>query len=548
MPRFPLRPRLGLLGKFALASLLPIVVLGVVLAHYLAGQIESRALANARQGAVLSSRLGIQPLLTPTDLRDGLTPDRFAAFDRAIRNDLIGSDVARVKIWNGDGRVIYSDDRKLVGRRFAPTEELATALRGEVASEVSRLDNAENADDRRFGELLEVYVPLRFGGSTEPAGAFEVYLPYRPIAATIAHDTRTTYLLLLGGLALLYAVLFRIVASASKRLRRQAQENEHQALHDALTDLPNRTLFHDRARQALLTAKRDGGTVAVVIIDLDRFKDVNDTLGHQSGDLLLRALGPRLRGGAPRERHGRAPRRRRVRRAPAATSTASSGALRRGTPTRAGAREPFDARRARARDRGEHRHRALPAARRRRRRRCSAAPTSPCTSRRRAHGGIRALRPPSATSYSPERLGLLAELRRAIDHDELVLHYQPKAALADGGVAGVEALVRWQHPERGLPAPDEFVPLAEHTGLMRPLTYYVLDQRAASQCAWRRPGDRTLDSRSTSRRATCSTSTSPTSSRRCSRPGASSRTGSSSRSRRARSSPTRCVRAPFSRG
>ena len=90
--------------------------------------------------------------------------------------------------------------------------------------------------------------------------------------------------------------------------------------------------------------------------------------------------------------------------------------------------------------------------------------------------------------YSPIRLVLLGELRRAIDENQLVLHYQPKVDFRNGRLEGVEALVRWQHPERGLVMPEEFIPFAEHTTLMRPLTLYVID-RALAQCQeWRRSG------------------------------------------------------------
>jgi diguanylate cyclase (GGDEF)-like protein len=485
MLRTQLRPRLGLVGKFALASLLPIVALGLVLSHYLKGQIEERALANARQAAVLSSRLGVQPLLSRTDLRDGLTSERFRALDASLRTDLIGTDVARVKIWSRDGRVIYSDDRKLVNRRFPPSEELAKALAGEVASEVSHLEKAENVGDRAYGELLEVYVPLRFGSSAPPAGAFEIYLPYRPIAATIARDTRTTSLLLLAGLALLYLVLFRIVASASKRLRQQAEENRYQALHDALTDLPNRTLFYDRARQSLLAARRNGKQVAVMLIDLDRFKEVNDTLGHQSGDVLLRAMGPRLRailrdsdtvarlGGDEfgvllpevEGTEGAVLVARKLEEALGRAFTVDELVLE--TEASIGiAIFP------------EHGEDVATLIRR--------ADVAMYLAKG-SPGGIE-LYAPEHDHYSPERLGLLGQLRRAIDHGQLVLHYQPEASLPGGEVRWVEALVRWQHPERGLLLPDEFLPLAEHTGLMRPLTHHVLDQ-ALRQCrAWEDQG------------------------------------------------------------
>jgi EAL domain-containing protein (putative c-di-GMP-specific phosphodiesterase class I) len=90
--------------------------------------------------------------------------------------------------------------------------------------------------------------------------------------------------------------------------------------------------------------------------------------------------------------------------------------------------------------------------------------------------------------YSPHRLALASELRRALDERELILHYQPKADLSDGRIVGVEALVRWQHPEHGLLSPDQFVPLAEATGLIRELTLRVLDEALRQQRAWRDVG------------------------------------------------------------
>jgi hypothetical protein len=211
----PFRPRLGLLGKFALASLLPVVVLGLVLAHYLKGRTEERALGAATEAAVLSAGLGIQPLLSPSDLERGLSPERYRSVDRALRTGLLGAQVTRIKIWNREGLVVYSDDRALVGRRFEKGHELEEALEGEIASEISHLEEEEERTERSHGTQLEVYVPLRFEGSGRAVGAFEVYLPYRPIAARIESDTRSAYLLLGAGLALLWGT-----SSGSSRARR----------------------------------------------------------------------------------------------------------------------------------------------------------------------------------------------------------------------------------------------------------------------------------------------------------------------------------------
>ena len=303
VPRFTLtpRPRVGLLGKFAIASLLLIVLLGLALAQALRGEIRQRALLDARRTASVLERSLIQPELDGANLNARLTPAQVATLDHALRGSLDGREIASVKIWSARNEVIYANDHAIIGKRFARSEELEQAFGGSTASEVSDLQAAENATDRSFGRLLEVYTPLQqTHGGAVPA-AFELYMPYKPIEAAIAHDTRELTVILLAGLALLYLVLYRIVASASTRLRRQAndlrrkaEENEHLALHDVLTGLPNRSLFHDRTSQAILATARIPSTVGLMVLDLDRFKEINDTLGHHNGDLLLKEVGRRL--------------------------------------------------------------------------------------------------------------------------------------------------------------------------------------------------------------------------------------------------------------
>jgi diguanylate cyclase (GGDEF)-like protein len=500
-------PRFGLLTKFALASVVPMVALGILLSQYLKRQIEDRTLAEATRAATLIARAGIQPQLHPSDLENGLTSAEIKRLDEALHAHQIRGQVARIKIWNRALEVVYSDDRRLIGKRFPLSKDaLRDAYNGEVRSQVSDLQRADHANERKYGQLLEVYVPLRFREGAVPAGVFDVYLPYRPIAQAMAADTRTMYLLLLAGLVLLYGTLFRIVAGASKRLRdqadelkqqaeelraqaeelrRRAKEKEQQALHDALTGLPNRILFHDRIGQAILAARRNNARVGVLLMDLDRFKEINDTLGHHCGDLFLKEFASRLAG------HVRT-----------SDTIARLGGDEFGllfpeitdlqtihqvaAKLRKAIEEPFMLQGlplgveasmgvALYPDHGEDVQTLL-----------QRADVAMYVAKE-ARSGLE-IYSPQKDEYNPTRLTLVAELRRAIENEELVLYYQPKASLQDGTIQSVEALVRWQHPQRGLLTPDAFVPIAQHTGLIRPLTFYVLDA-ALRQCrAWRDQG------------------------------------------------------------
>ena len=478
-------PRLGLLARFSLMSLIPIVLLGFVLAHTLRDQVRARSLANARETAELVSKSAIQPRVSPRDVTHGLSRQRVRTLDKEVRDSRIGTRVARIKLWNRADRIVYSDDRSIVNHRFPPSEELVSALGGHVASEVSDANKAENTGEHGYGQLLEVYVPLLFSAGAVPAGAFEIYLPYRPIAAAINRDTKKLYLILFGGLALLYAALFRIVAAASRRLRRHAAENRHQALHDSLTDLPNRTLFHDRIEQALRQARRERILGAVLLIDLDRFKEVNDTLGHQKGDSLLKDIGIRLRG-ALRESD-----------TIARLGGDEFGVLLPGLGTSAGATQAAEKIRATLEQdfliddlpvhidasvgialypqHGEDVDMLLQHA------------DVAMYEAKRTHSGYE-IYSVEHDPYNPVRLAMVGELRKALEANEVVLHYQPKLDLESGTVVGAEALVRWQHPTRGLIAPVEFVPMAERTGLIRPLSRYVLNVALAQAREWRDAG------------------------------------------------------------
>jgi diguanylate cyclase (GGDEF)-like protein/PAS domain S-box-containing protein len=273
--------------------------------------------------------------------------------------------------------------------------------------------------------------------------------------------------------------------AAEEALVRQSELNEHQALHDGLTGLPNRTLFRDRIEQAIAMARRDGGQLAVAMIDLDRFKDVNDTLGHHAGDTLLVEVGRRLRS---------------ILRSSDTVARLGGdefGVLISKPRTTSDVAVVIGKLRAALEQSVMIEGLALP------------AEGSIGIAIFPAHGRDvdTLLRHADVAMYSaketkagyvfydgsraesdPAKLTLVSELRRAIEERELVLYYQPKAALANGAVQSVEALLRWNHPTRGLVGPDDFIPLVQQTGLIKPLTLYVLNE-ALGQCrAWQRAG------------------------------------------------------------
>jgi diguanylate cyclase (GGDEF)-like protein len=269
------------------------------------------------------------------------------------------------------------------------------------------------------------------------------------------------------------------------RLRSEVADKEHQALHDALTGLPNRLLFQDRIAQALAEAGEGDAKVAVMLLDLDRFKEVNDTLGHHNGDLLLQEIGDRLR---------------RILRAGDMVARLGGDEFAVLLPDLAGEEAAVAAaegiRHALERpfaiaevnldvgcsvgvaiwpDHGEDATVLL--------QRADVA----MYAAKESQGGVDVYDPDKDT-YSLERLALVGELRTAIERGDLAVHYQPKADVATGRLLGMEALVRWNHPRHGLVPPEEIIGIAEQTGLIRPLTLWVLNQ-ALRQCRqWRRDG------------------------------------------------------------
>jgi diguanylate cyclase (GGDEF)-like protein len=275
-------------------------------------------------------------------------------------------------------------------------------------------------------------------------------------------------------------------ASLVDRLRREAEAKEHQALHDPLTGLPNRRQFHDLLGLALEATRNDDNGPAIIVMDLDRFKEINDALGHDTGDAMLVELAHRLRHRA--EGRGRLARLGgdefavllpRVRSVREAMDVANDLVRDLEPPVQLG---PLSLTMrasvgiAVAPDHGDD---ALTLIRR--------ADVAMYAAKTAGHTTPRVYAP-EEDENTPQRLALIADLRDTIESQDVLVVFQPKLDPMTGAVTGAEALARWRHAVHGAIPPDQFIPLAEHAGLIPQLTLNVL-REALQRCAeWRRNG------------------------------------------------------------
>ena len=472
--------RLPLLLRFSILSAILVTVLGATLDAVLSAQIERRALASAETLGTGLALAHLEPLIRDADLR-GMSQKRLDTYDELLGGERLAHlGVERIKIFNDEATIVYSDDRSKIGDSAATSDLVREALEGRAGSKTAfGLDHS--GEGRR---MLEVFVPFNHAGDHAIEGVLEVYLPYEPVAAAVRADTGQLHLVLAGGFAVLWLALFQIVAEASKSLRRQAAENRHQARFDTLTDLPNRRSLQESVEQSIATLP-EGRLAAFLLIDLDHFKEVNDTLGHDHGDRLLQEVARRLTGlMRPTDVLARLGG---DEFAVVLHDVSSRDAVRRrAQEIHAALNLPVDLSSlsvvvdasigiAAAPDDGTTMEELLKHA--------DVAMYAAKNTAERVREYTTDLDP-----YSHDRLELGGQLREAIACGELVLHYQPLVSASDGRIRGAEALVRWQHPERGLLPPGDFIMLAERTGAIGPLTEFVIDAAIRDAAQWRKRG------------------------------------------------------------
>ena len=464
-------PRLGRRARFAIFSAVPIAVIGLI--FVVSGQ-GTAPESRVAEEAGLAARLGTVRLPAAALARGDLTDAEARALDRRLGR-LASSRAGSLRLWDRDREIVYTRGEAVGTEGANVAEPLGKALRGEVSS---------TALEVRGRDGRATFVPLRASPAGRVLGAFEVRRPDTLAAATPLPDRLEGSFGAIAALALLWlslqavaAVVMRGVASAPKALT--------DAQLDPLTDLPNRTTFRELLDQALIASKRAPGVVAVMLMDVDRFKEINDTLGHYNGDLLLKRLGPRLRTmlrdedtvarlggdefaillpGLPDDHAVAAAAERIVKifEEPfvlgglALEVEASVGVA--VYPEHGNGVDVLL----------NHADTAMYAA-------------------KAGRTGF-AVYSDEQEQGSRRRLALAGELRRAITEDEIVLNFQPKARISTGEVTGVEALARWRHPIEGLISPSEFIPIAEQTNLLHALTERILDRALGQLRDWHARG------------------------------------------------------------
>lgn len=458
------RSMIRLFMIYAAISLAPVLMLGAVLAASYRSDARDRGLAQGRSEAALVAQTAVEPLLAGQPLSEGLTSIEMSGLERL--SAVSDQSMVRLRLRDLQGRVVYSDDGS--GMAGGPDDEALEAASGNAITILTHLNGDSNDTGASGVAVVEIYRALMAGTPPRAVGVLELYLPYSPIEHDVTAGLSHLYRNLVIGLTLLWLVLFAVCFSVTRGLRRQVALTTFLSEHDNLTGLPNRRLFHRQAEAALAEAAHNDAPVAIAIIDLNRFKEINDTLGHHSGDRVLVELARRLKcsvsvrdtvarlGGDEFGLilHGVAD--------AAALSSRLKGVIDHDVDVD-GLRLSIEASVGFvvAPDDGSDVQELL-----------QRADVAMYVAKVRQIGVLRY--DPHDDHYDADNLGLIADLRRGIDAGELVLHYQPKTRVIDGNVEAVEALVRWRHPVHGMLPPDRFIPLAEKTDLMDKLTMWVL--------------------------------------------------------------------------
>jgi diguanylate cyclase (GGDEF)-like protein len=473
--------RFTLTGTFAVVSLTTMAVLAVAITWVFSTTLQRQAVQNGEQVAQAFVTLGVQSTINE-NLRSFWSDPGSVAPMLVRELDGIGRTNTIAVL---DGLTLYTTTGETLYYSGGDLAQAPAAVPAQLALAVDSLAPASAVTNSSDGSALTVYVPVTYGDDVYSgvSGIAAVEIPWDSTEQFVRGAVLTAAAVFAVILLLAWLLLYRTVHRASRRLRDQAQENEHLALHDVLTNLPNRRLLNDRLERAITAAGRTSSLVALMVLDVDRFKEVNDTLGHDRGDALLVQVAERI-SDVLREADTVA----RLGGDEFAVLAPTVGSV--GDAERLARRvhsvfdQPFIVGDLvlhvesslgvavlpnHAADATELMQRADTA--------MYGAKTS--------HVGV-LVYAAGEDGNSTDRLVLLGDLRAALGTKQLQMHYQPKVDLGTGQPVGVEALLRWTHPTRGNIPPNDFIPLAERTGLIYMVTRYVLELVMDQMAEWDR--------------------------------------------------------------
>jgi diguanylate cyclase (GGDEF)-like protein len=464
--RLPPRQEPRLVARFVAVTAVGLLVAGigifVVVERTVARQAERQAVEQAR----VTTKALLDRHLRPADLTAPLSAPRRRQLADLLAPANLGETSFGATLYGAHGIVLSTASPTL---RPPDSSLVVRARAGSVTSTVASTAS---------GRVLRTVLPLRLG--TRELGVVELDRDYDPIAATTRRASFLAAGILESLLIVLSVLLLPTLGRTSRRLHRQVEQLDWLASHDELTGLLNRAGFVRTLEDSLRGANPRG---ALLLIDLDRFHEINETIGSEQGDLLLAEVGARLReavaphpvarlgedefavllGGARRSELAATSRL--VQKTLSATLIVNG--IRLGVEVRvAGVSYP---------DHGLEADALI--------RRASIALTAA-----KEEGGRVALYTEQLERHDVAQLALIADLRAGLGQGQLLVHYQPQVDVGTGAVRGVEALVRWQHPERGLLAAAEFIGAAERTDLMSELGRFVLREATQQWRRWRNQG------------------------------------------------------------
>ena len=429
----------------------------------------SQAHAQAIDRARFTARAVLAPELRPADLGRAPSARRRLDLDVLFRSRVLLEGIRAATLYGPDGRRIYASHGEGASSESA-ARHVREALSGATVSEM-----ATSPDGVR---VLRTYVPV--GGLGR--GVVRLDQGYEPVMAAAKRSSWLIAVVLEGLLFILFIAFVPLLARATSRIRAHVSDLEHVATHDELTGLPNRYGF----RQAAATAFAPGTSSAVLLVDLDGFSEINSSLGSASGDRLLREAGTRIESALDARQglvarlgddefgvllHGADESKsqlvsERVRQCFAAPFVVNGVRVAVSVDIGAGLYP----------NHGSDLDSVL-----------GCATAALAAAKAEEQSSVQVYR---AAFGAPDRsrLEIVAELRDALAADQLLVYYQPQADLLTQQIRGAEALLRWQHPQRGLLAAEEFISYAERDGLAQDLRRLVVDATAQQWLEWRMLG------------------------------------------------------------